>query len=55
MIVPEGFLENFKFHQSALVADVYYQYQKRLEKNRGVDFDDLLIKTVYLLQKKDKS
>ncbi|MFA6532567.1 MAG: UvrD-helicase domain-containing protein [Patescibacteria group bacterium] len=53
MIVPERFLENFKFHQSALVADVYYQYQKRLEKNRGVDFDDLLIKTVYLLQKKD--
>lgn len=53
MIIPEKFLENFKFHQSALVADVYYQYQKRLEKNRGVDFDDLLIKTVYLLQKKD--
>src|SRR3989339_1688068 len=53
MIRPEKFLENFKFHQSALVADVYYQYQKRLEKNRGVDFDDLLIKTVYLLQKKD--
>lgn len=53
MIIPEKFLENFKFHQSALVADVYFQYQKRLEKNRGVDFDDLLIKTVYLLQKKD--
>ena len=53
MIRPEKFLENFKFHQSALVADVYYHYQKRLEKNRGVDFDDLLIKAVYLLQKKD--
>ena len=53
MIRPEKFLENFKFHQAALVADVYYHYQKRLEKNRGVDFDDLLIKAVYLLQKKD--
>lgn len=53
MITPEKFLENFKFHQSALVADVYYHYQKRLEKNKGVDFDDLLIKTVYLLQKND--
>lgn len=53
MIRPEKFLENFNFHQAALVADVYYHYQKRLEKNRGVDFDDLLIKTVYLLQKKD--
>ncbi len=53
MITPEKFLENFKFHQAALVADVYYHYQKKLEKNKGVDFDDLLIKTVYLLQKSD--
>lgn len=53
MITPERFLENFKFHQTALVADVYYHYQKKLEKNKGVDFDDLLIKTVYLLQKSD--
>ncbi len=53
LITPESFLENFKFHQSALVADVYFHYQKKLEKNKGVDFDDLLIKTVYLLQKSD--
>jgi len=53
MITPERFLESFKFHQAALVADVYYHYQKKLEKNKGVDFDDLLIKTVYLLQKND--
>ncbi|MEK7597444.1 MAG: UvrD-helicase domain-containing protein [Patescibacteria group bacterium] len=53
MITPEKFLENFKFHQAAIVADVYYHYQKKLEKNKGVDFDDLLIKAVYLLQKND--
>ena len=51
MITPENFLENFKFHQSALVADIYFHYQKKLEANHGVDFDDLLIKTVYLFQK----
>ncbi|MEK7109902.1 MAG: UvrD-helicase domain-containing protein [Patescibacteria group bacterium] len=51
MITPENFLENFKFHQSALVADVYFHYQKKLETNHGVDFDDLLIKTVSLFQK----
>ena len=51
MIAPESFLENFKFHQSALVADVYFHYQKKLDTNHGVDFDDLLIKTVYLFQK----
>ncbi len=55
IIAPENFLENFKFHQAALVADVYFHYQKRLEINRGVDFDDLLIKTVYLLQKDNEA
>jgi len=55
MITPEKFLENFKFHQAALVADIYYHYQRKLESNRGVDFDDLLIKTVYLLQKNDEA
>ncbi len=51
LITPESFLENFKFHQSALVADVYFHYQKKLEKNKGVDFDDLLLKTVYIFEK----
>ena len=51
MISPETFLENFKFHQSALVADVYFHYQKKMTANHGVDFDDLLIKTVNLFQK----
>lgn len=51
MITPETFLENFKFHQSALVADVYFHYQKKMTINHGVDFDDLLIKTVNLFQK----
>ena len=49
MITPEKFLENFKFHQSALVADIYFHYQKIRGKSR-VDFDDLLIKTVYLFK-----
>ncbi|EKE15182.1 MAG: hypothetical protein ACD_12C00116G0002 [uncultured bacterium] len=55
MITPETFLENFKFHQSALVADVYFHYQKKLNANHGVDFDDLLIKTVFLFQKSNET
>ena len=51
IITPENFLENFKFHQSALVADVYFHYQKKMDTNHGVDFDDLLIKIVQLFQK----
>jgi DNA helicase-2/ATP-dependent DNA helicase PcrA len=53
MITPEVFLENFKFHQSALVADVYFHYQKKINQNKGVDFDDLLLKTVQLFQKSE--
>lgn len=51
MITPETFLENFKFHSSALVADVYFHYQKKMASNKGVDFDDLLIMTTQLFQK----
>lgn len=33
------------------VAQVYYEYQKELKKNNALDFDDLLMKAVELLQK----
>lgn len=32
------------------VAQVYYEYQKELKKNNALDFDDLLMKAVELLQ-----
>jgi len=51
MIVPENFLERFSFYKSALVGQVYYLYQKVLEKNNALDFDDLLLKTVVLFKK----
>lgn len=34
------------------VAKIYLEYQKILEKNRAVDFDDLLLLTVKLFQKR---
>jgi len=51
MITPENFLEKFSFYKAALVAQVYYLYQKALEKNNALDFDDLLLKAVFLLKK----
>ena len=32
------------------IADIYEHYQKRLKENNALDFDDLLVKTVELLQ-----
>ena len=51
MITPEVFLEKFSFHKKNLVAQVYYLYQKALEENNALDFDDLLLKTVFLFKK----
>ena len=33
------------------VGDVFREYQKQLVRNNAMDFDDLLLQTVYLLQK----
>jgi len=51
MITPEVFLEKFSFYKKNLVAQVYYLYQKELEENNALDFDDLLLKTVFLFKK----
>lgn len=51
MITPEFFLEKFSFYKKNLVAQVYYLYQKALEENNALDFDDLLLKTVFLFKK----
>jgi len=51
MISPEDFFERFSFYKKNLVAQVYYLYQKLLEKNNALDFDDLLLKTVILFKK----
>jgi len=54
LVLPENFLDNFSFYQASLVADVYFQYQKELEKNKALDFDDLLLRAVFLLKKEKK-
>ena len=36
------------------IADVYYEYDKQLRKNNALDFDDLLLKTVQLLESQDE-
>lgn len=51
LILPENFLDHFSFYQAASVADIYFRYQKEMKKNKALDFDDLLLKTVLLLEK----
>ncbi len=50
LIPPEKYLEFFSFYKAAATADVYYQYQKELKKNKALDFDDLIMKVVELFR-----
>lgn len=49
MISPERFLEIFADYAAPEVYEIYRAYQKELEENRALDFDDLLIKAIELL------
>ncbi len=51
LVDTDRYLEIFAFYRAAEVADVYYEYQKELEKNMAVDFDDLIMKVVQLFTK----
>jgi len=51
LITPEEFLLNAGGdHQQIKYAEAYVEYQKRLRTNNALDFDDLIVKTVYLFQ-----
>jgi len=54
LIDYQGYLELFSDYNASLVAEIYEQYQKKLEKNKGVDFDDLLFLTVKLFIKNEE-
>ncbi len=46
----EGFHEAAMGHSQRMVADVYAFYQRELERQNALDFDDLLLLTVRLLK-----
>ena len=51
LITPEEFLlNNSGDYHDRKVGEVYQEYQKRLKQNNALDFDDLIMKTVELLQ-----
>lgn len=51
LITPEEFeLNSHGDYVKSKTAQVYKEYQKRLKSNNALDFDDLIVKTVELLQ-----
>ena len=49
LTAPEDFADNGDF-RLRLVAKIYREYQKRLESANALDFDDIIMKTVRLLE-----
>lgn len=49
LITPAGYAKTEK--PDAALADIYAAYQKRLEQANALDFDDIIMSTVRLLQK----
>ncbi len=53
LVSSDRYLDYFSsFYNFELVNLVYKEYQKRLIKNNAMDFDDLLMNTVFLFQEK---
>jgi DNA helicase-2/ATP-dependent DNA helicase PcrA len=51
LIDPVQYAETAKAYFNQIVAKVYERYQDRLERASALDFDDLLCKTVVMLQR----
>ncbi len=51
LLTPEDYQNYAKGYFQEVVIKVYFAYQKRLNQSSALDFDDLLMKTVLLLEK----
>src|SRR5262249_38685086 len=50
-VTPDSYAERFGFPDAEDIAHLFGLYERRLRKANALDFDDLLIKTVELLDK----
>jgi DNA helicase II / ATP-dependent DNA helicase PcrA len=50
MVLPQEYIKTARGKYQEMVARIYPLYQRKLQKNDAVDFDDLLIGVVKLLQ-----
>jgi len=53
LVSPDQALEGAKDDEDELVGRAFLRYQEHLERTRTLDFDDLLVKSLELLQRSD--
>lgn len=49
----EAFAERLHSPWEQTVSEIWYEYERAMERDHALDFDDLLLKTLHLLQKED--
>jgi DNA helicase-2/ATP-dependent DNA helicase PcrA len=54
LLTPAGYIEEANSYYETIVQRVYERYQQALTKSHGVDFDDLLMRTVQLFDDNPK-
>ncbi len=54
LLTPSGYAEEANSYFEGIVQRVYERYQQSLTRNHGVDFDDLLMRTVQLFEDNPK-
>lgn len=51
MVTPDEYInENYNSFYNRNVGEIYALYEKKLKSNNGLDFDDLILKTIELLK-----
>ena len=53
MVSPDGFSKVFHGQLESIAGSVYRKYEERLTRNRALDFDDLILKAVRMLQERE--
>ncbi len=51
LLPPDRYLQFFSDYNASVIAELYAMYQKELEKNQAVDFDDIIMKVTILFNK----
>lgn len=52
MLTPELYTDRASSYFERIVARIYFLYQSQLLKNNALDFDDMLLKTVWMLEQR---
>jgi DNA helicase-2/ATP-dependent DNA helicase PcrA len=54
MLTPQKYAESASSYVEKMVAEIYPAYQKALTRGNALDFDDILVRTVELLEKSEE-